>query len=100
MYQQGTDEPTVASQVMPLDLNGTFQQNVDLQPNMNDMRTLDLNGSNHQLPDYPLSYMGSSEAKLHSAGYTDPFSFSNDDLEKVQVFWNLQSFILSVMICL
>ncbi|KAL2977038.1 hypothetical protein AAZX31_13G042900 [Glycine max] len=84
MYQQGPDEPTVTSQVMSLDLNGTFQQNVDVQPNSNDMRTLDLNGSNHQLPDYPLSYMGSSEAKLHSAGYTDPFSFSNDDLEKVQ----------------
>lgn len=100
MYQQGTDEPTVASQVMPLDLNGTFQQNVDLQPNMNDMRTLDLNGSNHQLTDYPLSYNGSSEANLHSVGYTDPFSFAKDDLEKVQVFWNLQSFILSVMICL
>ncbi|KAG4926506.1 hypothetical protein JHK85_052992 [Glycine max] len=84
MYQQGTDEPTVASQVMPLDLNGTFQQNVDLQPNMNDMRTLDLNGSNHQLTDYPLSYNGSSEANLHSVGYTDPFSFAKDDLEKVQ----------------
>ncbi|RDX75201.1 Sister chromatid cohesion protein SCC2, partial [Mucuna pruriens] len=84
MCQQGTDEPIVTTQVMTVDLNGTFQQNVDVQPNSNDMRSLDLNGSNHQLPDYSLSYKGSSEAKLHAAGFTDYFSFSNDDLEKVQ----------------
>lgn len=98
MCQQGPDE-LVTTQVMTVDLNGTFQQNVDAQPNFNDMRSLDLNGSNHQLPDYPLSYKESPEARPHVAGFTDPFSFSKDDLEKVQVFWNLHLF-LSIVICL
>ncbi|XP_020223012.1 sister chromatid cohesion protein SCC2 [Cajanus cajan] len=74
MCQQGPEEPTVNTQVMSVDLNGTFQQNVDAQPNSNDMRSLDLNGSNHQLP----------EANLHAVGFTDSVSFSKDDLEKVQ----------------
>ncbi|TKY50194.1 Nipped-B protein [Spatholobus suberectus] len=84
MCQLGPDEPTVTTQVMTVDLIGTFQQNVDVQPNSNDMRSLDLNGSNHQLPDYPLSYNSGSEAMLHAVGFTDSFSFSKDDLEKVQ----------------
>ncbi|KAK7316299.1 hypothetical protein VNO77_35233 [Canavalia gladiata] len=84
MCQQGSDEPTLVNQVMSMDLNGTFRQNVDAEPNFNDLRSLDLNGTNHQLPDYPLSYNGSSEAKLHASGFTNSFSFSKDDLEKIQ----------------
>ncbi|XP_027357770.1 sister chromatid cohesion protein SCC2 [Abrus precatorius] len=84
MCQQGLDEPTHTTQVMSMDLNGTFRQNLDAQPNLSDMGSLDLNGTNHQQPEYPLSYNGSSEAKLHAAGFTNSLSFSNDDLEKVQ----------------
>jgi len=96
MYQQAPEESTFATQVMSVDLNGSIQQNVDAHLNYSDLRSLDLNGSNHQHFDY--SYKGSPEAKPHAAGYTD-FSFSKDDLEKVQVFWNPRSLIWSVMIC-
>jgi len=97
MYQQAPEESTVATHVMSVDLNGSIQQNVDAHLNSNDMRSLDLNGSYHQPLDY--SYKGSPEPKLHAAGYTN-FSFSNDDLEKVQVFWNPLSLICSSTICL
>ncbi|KAJ1398768.1 Zinc finger, PHD-type [Sesbania bispinosa] len=83
MCQRGPDEPISTAQVMSMDLNGTFQQNLDAQPNFDDMRTVDLNRTNHQLTDYPSSYNGSS-AKLHAAGFADSFTFSKDDLEKVQ----------------
>jgi cohesin loading factor subunit SCC2 len=87
MYPQAPNEPIHTNQVQSVDLNGTFQQNVDVQPFLNDMTSVDLNGTNHQLPDYPLSHNGRSKVKLHAAGFADSFTFSKDDLEKVQVFW-------------
>ncbi|CAJ2665786.1 unnamed protein product [Trifolium pratense] len=84
MYPQAPDEPIHTTQVQSLDLNGTYQQNVDVRPYLNDMTSVDLNGTNHQLPDYPLSHNGRSKVKLHAAGFADAFTFSKDDLEKVQ----------------
>ncbi|CAL5185968.1 unnamed protein product [Lathyrus oleraceus] len=84
MHQQAPNEPIHSTQVMSTDLNGTFQQSVDVQPNLDDMPSVDLNGTNHQLPDYPLSHNGRSKVKAHAGGYADTFTFSKDDLEKVQ----------------
>lgn len=101
MHQRWPDEPNPTTQMMSMDLNGTFQENLDVAPNFNDMTSMDLNGTDHQLPDYPLSHNGSSEVKPHDAGFSDSSTFSNTDLEKVQVFWNLQSSFLSIiLICL
>lgn len=88
MYQQAPNEPIHSTQVMSKDLNGTFQQNVDVQPHLDDTTSVDLNGTNHQLPDYPLSHNGRSKVKTHAAGFADTFTFSKDDLEKVQVLWS------------
>lgn len=92
MSQRGPHETTLATQVMPMDLNGTSQLNLDAQPNFNDMRSVDLNGTIHQQAHDPLSNDGSAEANLGAAGLTDSFSISKDDLEKLQVFLNLQRF--------
>ncbi|KAK7271858.1 hypothetical protein RJT34_28101 [Clitoria ternatea] len=84
MCQKGPDDPT-HTPVLSMGMNGTIQQNIDAQPNSYDMTSMDLNGTNLQLPDYPSSYNGSSEAKLHAASFTNSFCLSKDDLEKVQV---------------
>ncbi|KAK7266529.1 hypothetical protein RIF29_19175 [Crotalaria pallida] len=84
MSQRRPDEATLATQAMSMDLNGTLQLNLEAQPNLNDMRSVDLNGSIYQQPHDPLSNNGSSEVKLHAGVLTDSFSFSKDDLEKVQ----------------
>ncbi|XP_047165717.1 sister chromatid cohesion protein SCC2 isoform X1 [Vigna umbellata] len=81
MHQQAPEESTVTTQAMSVDLNGSIQQNIYAHLNSNDLRSLDLNGSNHQQVDY--SYTGSPETKPHATGYTD-FNFSKGDLEKVQ----------------
>lgn len=85
MYQRATDETIHSTQGQSMDLNGPFQQNVDVQPYVDDMTSVDLNGTNHQLPDYPLSHNGRLKVKPHAAGFADSFTFSKDDLEKVQV---------------
>lgn len=94
MWQRGPDDPMLTTQVTSMDLNGSFQQNLNAQPNQNDMTSVDLNGTNHQLPDYPLSHNGSSEVKPQAAGFSGSSTFSKDDMEKFQVFWNLQSLFL------
>ncbi|XP_050894862.1 sister chromatid cohesion protein SCC2 [Lathyrus oleraceus] len=38
MHQQAPNEPIHSTQVMSTDLNGTFQQSVDVQPNLDDMK--------------------------------------------------------------
>ncbi|AES74937.2 putative chromatin regulator PHD family [Medicago truncatula] len=84
MYQRATDETIHSTQGQSMDLNGPFQQNVDVQPYVDDMTSVDLNGTNHQLPDYPLSHNGRLKVKPQAAGFADSFTFSKDDLEKVQ----------------
>ncbi|XP_073221150.1 sister chromatid cohesion protein SCC2 isoform X2 [Cicer arietinum] len=84
MYQRVPHEPILTTQVQSMDLNGTFQQNLDVQPYLVDMTSVDLNGTNHQLPDYPLSHNGGSKVKPHTAGFADSLTFSEDDTEKFQ----------------
>lgn len=72
---------------MPMDLNGTFYDNIDNQPSFKDMRLVDLNGTVQQPGDL-LSNNGSSE--LHVEGFSNFYGISNDDMEKIQVLSNLQ----------
>ncbi|XP_057447706.1 sister chromatid cohesion protein SCC2 isoform X2 [Lotus japonicus] len=88
-YENGTcrwgpDEPILATPVMSMDLNETFQQNLHAQPIFDDMKSVDLNRTNHQLPDHPLSHNGNLEAKPQAASFMDSCTFSKDDTEEVQ----------------
>ncbi|KAI9121027.1 hypothetical protein K1719_008060 [Acacia pycnantha] len=81
IWQQGPNEPTLATQVMQMDLNGTFYQNINDQPSSNGMRSVDLNGTIQQQPCDASSNNGSSEQ------YEDFSNFcgvSDDDMEKIQ----------------
>lgn len=98
MYQRVPHEPILTTQVQSMDLNGTFQQNLDVQPYLVDMTSVDLNGTNHQLPDYPLSHNGGSKVKPHTAGFADSLTFSEDDTEKFQVLWSSLLLFLSILL--
>lgn len=79
--QLGPNEPTLTTQVMPVDLNGAFYHNMDDQPSSNGMRSVDLNGTIQQQPCDASSNNGSLE--LHE-DFSSFCGISDDDMEKIQ----------------
>lgn len=86
IWQQGPNEPTLTTQVMQMDLNGTFYQNINDQPSSNGMGSVDLNGTIQQQPSDASSNNGSLEQHEDFSNFC---GVSDDDMEKIQVTYKL-----------